>query len=167
MSYMPAPAPPAGPAVTARLREIGARIRARRKALRISVGTTAEAAGMSRVTLHRIEGGEPSVTMGAYLNALNALGLDVEVAARREDAVPASPPAAATPNLPPRICIAEYPELYRVAWSIPGAVEVTPTEALALYERGWRHVHPDQMEAKERELLAALIRVVGNGHLLV
>lgn len=37
---------------------------------------------MSRVTLHRIERGEPSVTMGAYLNALAVLGLDFEILAR-------------------------------------------------------------------------------------
>ena len=31
---------------------------------------------MSRVTLHRIEKGEPAVAIGAYLNARVALGLD-------------------------------------------------------------------------------------------
>jgi len=36
----------------------------KRKALRVSATVAAEAAGMSRVTLHRIEKGEPSVTMG-------------------------------------------------------------------------------------------------------
>jgi transcriptional regulator with XRE-family HTH domain len=36
------------------------------KALKVSATTAAEAAGMSRMTLHRIERGEPSVTMGAY-----------------------------------------------------------------------------------------------------
>lgn len=31
---------------------------------------------MSRVSVHRIEQGEPSVTMGAYLNVLAALGMN-------------------------------------------------------------------------------------------
>lgn len=51
------------------LREIGRHIRAHRRALRISAIATAEAAGISRVTLHRIEKGEPSVNAGAYASA--------------------------------------------------------------------------------------------------
>ena len=54
---------------------LGQQIRAYRKALRISAAAASEAAGMSRVTLHRIENGEAAVTMGAYLNALTALNL--------------------------------------------------------------------------------------------
>ncbi|MFG6415730.1 helix-turn-helix domain-containing protein [Roseateles sp. DC23W] len=44
--------------------ELGARIRAQRQRQRVSATHAAEAAGLSRVTLHRIERGEPSVTMG-------------------------------------------------------------------------------------------------------
>ena len=47
----------------ARLRQLGEQVRLQRKALRISATAAAEAAGMSRVTWHRIEKGEPSVTM--------------------------------------------------------------------------------------------------------
>ena len=43
----------------------------------------------------------------------------------------------------------------------------TPSEALALYERGWRHLDPAAMANHERELLAELVSTVGNGHLLV
>ncbi len=167
MRQPPAPAPNPGPAVVARLSVIGERIRARRKALRVSVGTTAEAAGMSRVTLHRIERGEPSVTMGAYLNAMSALGLDLDVAARAADAAPVDAHPTAPIRLPTRISIADYPQLRRVAWSLPGAGDVTPREALALYERGWRHIDPEQMDTSERDLLAALVLSLGNGHLLV
>jgi len=55
---------------------LGKQIRAHRKALRISATAAAEAAGVSRVTLYRIESDEPSVTMGAYLNAMEAQGMD-------------------------------------------------------------------------------------------
>ena len=72
---MPAPSPFTTEEVVTRLGAIGACIRAQRKALHVSATTAAEAAGMSRVTLHRIERGEASVTMGAYLNATAALGL--------------------------------------------------------------------------------------------
>ena len=74
---MPARPPVSAVATRTRLADLGERIRARRKALGINATTVAEASGMSRVTLHRIEKGEPAVTIGAYLNALSALGLDV------------------------------------------------------------------------------------------
>ncbi|HEY0817804.1 MAG TPA: helix-turn-helix domain-containing protein, partial [Rhizobacter sp.] len=76
---MPARAPTPDLAAAARLGTLGLGIRARRKALGVSAQAAAAAAGMSRVTWHRIEGGEPSVTMGAYLNALGALGLELQV----------------------------------------------------------------------------------------
>ena len=60
---------------TTQLQALGAQIRSQRKALRLSATVTAEAAGLSRVTLHRIEKGEPSVTMGAWCNAMAALGM--------------------------------------------------------------------------------------------
>lgn len=73
---MPARPPLIASTAAKKLDALGQQIRAHRKSLRISATTAAEAAGMSRVTLHRIENGEPSVTMGAYLNAMAALGLD-------------------------------------------------------------------------------------------
>lgn len=54
---------------------LGGLICERRKHLRVSATTLAEAAGMSRASVHRVEQCEPSVTMGAYLNVLAALGL--------------------------------------------------------------------------------------------
>jgi transcriptional regulator with XRE-family HTH domain len=54
---------------------LGAQLRALRKALKVNVTVAAEAAGISRVTLHRIEKGEPSVTMGAWANVAAALGM--------------------------------------------------------------------------------------------
>jgi hypothetical protein len=73
---MSARPPLASPAAAAKLKVLDERIRARHGALGINATVTAEAAGMSRVTLHRIKKGEPTVTIGASLNALVALGLD-------------------------------------------------------------------------------------------
>jgi len=73
---MPARTPLVARTATEKLNVLGQQIRAHRKAHRISATSAAEAARMSRVTWHRIEKGEPSVTMGAYLNAMTALGLD-------------------------------------------------------------------------------------------
>jgi transcriptional regulator with XRE-family HTH domain len=73
---MPAPSPDLTPQSAEALAAIGGVVRQRRKDLRISAVAAAEAAGISRVTLHRIEKGQPAVTMGAYLRVLVALGLD-------------------------------------------------------------------------------------------
>jgi len=55
---MPARPPLTSPAATAKLKVLGEQIRARCEALGTNATVTAEAAGMSRVTLHRIEKGE-------------------------------------------------------------------------------------------------------------
>jgi hypothetical protein len=44
---------------------------------------------------------------------------------------------------------------------------VTPTEALALYERNWRHVDLSAMEPRERTLVDALATGLAGGRLLV
>jgi transcriptional regulator with XRE-family HTH domain len=75
-NIMAARPPVTSAAATAKLKVLGEQIRVRRKALGVSATVAAEAAGMSRVTLHRIEKGEPAVTIGAYLNAIVALGLE-------------------------------------------------------------------------------------------
>lgn len=160
---MPAAAPVLQHAAAARLGQLGADIRVHRKQLRVSAQAAAEAAGMSRVTWHRIERGEPSVTMGAYLNALEALGLALQVAAPGAQAAGAAAPAV----VPERIALADYPQLQRLAWHAPGLTELTPAEALSLYERNWRHLDEQQLDPKERQLLDALVQQQGRGHLLV
>lgn len=152
---MPAKAPPITDAVGEKLRGLGERIRAHRKALRVSAASTAEAAGMSRVTLHRIEQGEPSVTMGAYLNAMAVLGLDFGIAeltgpgaeigdGERRGWVPAS------------IRLEDYPQLRQLAWQIHGTDALTPAQALRVYERNWRHLDLNALDARERDLIEAL-----------
>jgi len=164
---MPAKAPTSDPVVATRLAAIGLRIRDRRKALDVSAGTAAAAAGLSRVTLHRIERGEPSVTMGAYMSTLAALGLGIELTSNGETRKPATATATVTKELPAHIPIAAYPQLQRLAWHLPGVTEVTPAEALGLYERNWRHLDRGNLEASERELLTTLVREQGKGYLLV
>jgi transcriptional regulator with XRE-family HTH domain len=164
MGNMPARTPPIGTAVTAKLAAIGQQIRAHRKAMRVSATVAAEAAGMSRVTLHRIERGEPSVAMGAYLSAMSAMGLDVKLfdpavrTERKEDAVR---------QLPAAIRLADYPQLRRLAWQLKGVKQLDPVQALDLYERNWRHVDQKAMTSRERELVALLATALGRGRLLV
>ncbi|MNU61194.1 hypothetical protein D3C71_503980 [compost metagenome] len=158
---MPSTAPPTLDRANRRLEAFGRHIHARRKSLRISATTAAEAAGMSRMTLHRIERGEPSVTMGAYMNALAALGLDVEVTApvagtAKEMATPAP---SRTPTQTVRV--GDFAQLRRLAWQLPADAELTPEEAWGTYERNWRHADPSALEDNERQLLAELARLLG------
>lgn len=80
---MPAKPPAISNTVLARLIALGREIRARRKGFWLSAAA-AEAAGMSRVTWHRIEKGAPAVTIGAWINALSALGMELDLVAPAE-----------------------------------------------------------------------------------
>lgn len=141
------------------LQALGERIRSHRKHLRVSAMATAEAAGLSRVTLHRIEKGEATVSMGAYLAVLDALGLQFAVT---------DPQArAAAPALPERIRLDAYPQLQRLAWQTSAATELAPAEALNLYERNWRHIDSAALTPPERALVQQLVLEVGGGRLLV
>ena len=163
---MPAKAPPTADPVAARLSSLGERLRAHRKHHKVSATTAAEAAGMSRVTLHRIERGEPSVTMGAYMSALDALGLALDVVDAHERA-PTAETRGAERKLPASVRLEGYPQLKRLAWQFQGAAEVTPAEALSLYERNWRHIDRANISAHERALIDALLAGLGGGRLLV
>lgn len=143
---------PLASTITDKLIALGGQIRAHRKALRISATAAAEAAGMSRVTLHRIEKGEPSVTMGAYLSAMAVLNMDFGVI----ESAANTPNADRTGWIPARIDLADYPQLRQLAWQVHGGGELTPTEALSIYERNWRHVDVQALEPREQQLIDAL-----------
>ena len=151
---MPKPSPETSEQAAVALAALGAAVRQRRKALRVSAVAAAEAAGISRVTLHRIEKGEASVTMGAYMAVFGVLGLDV----RLVDAGAAALDEAPAPKgwIPARVRIADYPRLKELAWQIHGVDELRPREALDIYERNARHLDPDTLTPPERELVEAL-----------
>ncbi|ARN18792.1 helix-turn-helix domain-containing protein [Piscinibacter gummiphilus] len=134
----------------------GERLRAHRKALRISATAAAEAAGMSRVTWHRIENGEASVTVGAWLAAMSAMGLKWDI-----EGPQSTPARAPMSSIPLRVRISDYPELQRLAWQVHGTDELSPSEALDIYERNRRHVDEASMAPHERDLLGALRSVLG------
>lgn len=149
---------PNADAATAQLQSLGQQLRARRKALRVSSTAAAEAAGMSRVTLHRLEKGEPSVAGGAWAHAAAALGMTL-VARNAEDPPPASQPAA-TPNpadwIPVRVRLKDHPQLQALAWQVHGTDTLTPLEAWDIYERNARHLDMANMLPTEQALLQAL-----------
>jgi transcriptional regulator with XRE-family HTH domain len=138
---------------------LGTQLREQRKARKVSAVAAAESAGLSRATLHRIEAGEPAVTIGAWLGVASVLGLELVLVDPQ-----AQTPAAA---LPERIRLDEYPQLRRLAWQLHGVDDVTPEEALSLYERNWRHVDATTLSAAERALVETLGRTLGKGRMLV
>lgn len=155
---MPARTPAIATTVANKLIALGKQIRAHRKTMRINATTAAEAAGMSRVTLHRIENGEPSVTMGAYLNAMEVLNIDFGIL---QLPAPAGQVLDREGWIPARIHLADYPQLKQLAWQVHGADELTPAEALSIYERNWRHVDANALEPRERQLIEALRTALG------
>lgn len=139
-------------------------MRARRKALRVSATATAEAAGLSRVTLHRIEKGEPSVAMGAWAHVMATLGMRLAV-----DGGPKDPASPATDGwIPVRIPLADFPQLRALAWQVHGADTLTPIEALDIYERNARHLDVAAFTNPERALwesLQSLQAGIGRTHM--
>lgn len=158
---MPAKIQNTAEAATQKLAAIGLQIRAQRKALKINATVAAEACGISRVTLYRIEHGESSGTMGAYMNALAALGLDLRVVSSTD--VAAGPIAHPPLWIPARVRLADYPQLKQLAWQVHGTDELTPAEALSIYERNARHLDAQALEPAERMLIDALRVALGDG----
>lgn len=140
----------------AQLQALGAQIRSQRKALRLNATVTAEAAGVSRVTLHRIEKGEPSVTMGAWCNALAALGMVLQARSAADGRTSTAQPPDRAGWIPARVALADYPQLRALAWQVHGTDTLTPFEALDIYERNARHLDLPTMSAEEQALLQAL-----------
>ncbi|QTD45537.1 helix-turn-helix domain-containing protein [Ottowia testudinis] len=149
---MPALAPTLTPDAATLIQALGATVRTQRKSLRVSATALAEAAGVSRVTVYRIEKGEPSVTLGAYANVLAALGLGLKVSTGSNDAASTAPPGW----LPARVRLANYPQLRALAWHVPGADALSPAQAWSLYQRNARHLDAGALTPVERQLMQAL-----------
>lgn len=156
---MPAATPPVAPPDQERLARLGERLRAARKRQRVTTVAAAQAAGISRVTLHRIERGEPTVAIGAWMAAASALGLAFDLL----DAKAASQAS----KLPKQIRLRDYPQLKKLAWQLHGVEEISPRQALQLYERNWRHVDHAALSEDEAALIDTLSREIGGGRLLV
>jgi transcriptional regulator with XRE-family HTH domain len=62
------------------LRRLGKNISDARRRRRIPMELMSERSGFSRITLSKIEKGDPSVSMGAYASALFVLGMSEQLA---------------------------------------------------------------------------------------
>lgn len=141
---------------------MGQELRVRRKTLGISMVAAAEAAGMSRVTWHRLEKGEPSVAWGSMMAAGAVLGFQLQWA-RETDADDGQPQ---TPSLdawlPLHISLADFPGLRTLAWQVHEGLEtLSPREAFGLYDRNWRHLDEASLGVEERALVRALNETFG------
>ena len=158
-NIMPAKNPKITTKTAHHLHDLGARIRAQRKKLKLTATVAAEAAGMSRITWYRIEKGEPAVTMGAWINAVTVVGLTLDIpeaemtGADRQGWVPA------------RIRLADYPQLEKLAWHVRDAEVLSAREALDIYERNLRHLDLDAMTSGEAQLIDALRMAFGHARI--
>lgn len=155
MSYVPATSPDVSDDQQTALAVLGARLRDRRKALGVTMVACAEAAGVSRVTLHRIEQGNPSVTIGAYANVAAALGVHLVV------------PVLDAAEGPADVTVGDYPGLRGLAWQTDAGTVISETEALNLYERGWRRLDREALTDRERAFIQHLADTYSHGALLV
>lgn len=126
------------------LREVAASLRARRKQLGLTMAEVAQAAGISRVTLHRIEKGEPSVSVGAVASVSKALGTPLSIQQ--------SNPMKSQDS----IVIENYPGLASVSWQLEKDTLLSPYEAWSTYARNWRHLDQSALTDSERELINLL-----------
>ena len=163
---MPAKLPRIDTATRNKLTLLGEQIRLHRKELKVTATATAEAASLSRVTLHRIEKGEPSVSMAAYMSVIYALGLEFTIFSL-DELIPEEAGASRKGWIPAQILISDYPQLKQIAWQIHTDTKLAPAEALNLYERNWRHIDLQNMEPHERDLVDALQIAFGKGKPLV
>ena len=136
------------------LAEIGQLIRQHRKSFKITANAAAETAGISRVTLHRIEKGEPTVSMGAYLNVISALDLNLHLSAKGDIEYEAN--GNDVGKLPVRISLSDYPQLKELAWHVQGVDELSLIEAHSIYERNKRFLDTENLSDSEQELIELL-----------
>ena len=136
------------------LAEIGQLIRQHRKSFKITANAAAETAGISRVTLHRIEKGEPTVSMGAYLNVISALDLNFHLSAKGDTEYEAN--GNDVGKLPVRISLSDYPQLKELAWHVQGVDELSLVEAHSIYERNKRFLDSESLSDSEQALIELL-----------
>lgn len=76
---MPSKQPALYPSQKTLLTALGERLRLARLRRRLAVDVTCERAGISRMTLYRIEAGNPAIAVGTLVRVLAVLGLDSDV----------------------------------------------------------------------------------------
>jgi len=133
------------------LASLGQRILLQRKKLKVAAESVALAAGISRITLHRIEKGEPGVSMGAYMSVIIALGLSLSI---QEGALKLND--VEKDNYLSEIAIKDYPQLKLISWQLKDDAVLNALEAKNMYERNQKYILFNEMTAHEKKLIKQL-----------
>jgi transcriptional regulator with XRE-family HTH domain len=148
--------------------DLGAKIATQRKALGVRAQSAARSAGISRVTLHRIEKGETSVSLGAYLQVCQALGLHLGILTANGEQTTRH--QQSTNSLVAdgfHIRIGDYPQLTALAWQLDVNTLLSDEEARSIYERNKRFLDVKEIHGDERVLMQRLIAEKAMENLLV
>lgn len=164
---MPSKNPPISEPSQKLLIAIGAALKDRRRQLGVSAAVAAESAGMSRVTLHRVESGAASVTVGALVNAAEAVGLHLQLTDARPQRKESGAKEAVNTETSEKVRVGDYPLLSAAAWQLDADSRLDGFETLRTYERNWRHLDRAAMGDKEKALIQALAVRYSKGVLLV
>ncbi len=151
--------------------ELGKVIQIRRKALGVYLRHAADCACISRATIHRIEKGKTSVSIGAYMKVCKVLGLQLfALEAPQEFITPkVTQIAIFDANRPDdeQIAIQLYPQLKELVWQLRDDAVISPRDALNIYERNWRFIDLKSLTREEQTLIEQLKETIGKGYLLV
>jgi len=109
------------------LADIGQFIRQHRRSFKNTANAAAQTAGISRGTLHRVEKSEPNVSMGAYLNEISALDLNLHLSAKGSKGCEVNGDDVG--KLPVRLSFSGYPQLKELSWHVQGVDELSLVEA--------------------------------------
>lgn len=133
------------------LLQLGDRLRALRKALRMGTVEMAEKAGISRMTLSAIESGSPSPSMGNYLRVMSVLGVAGELAMLASDTLQPPPPGTAAAR-----STHERPDVTIKIQAQSRLHEAQDLQSLALHEAAVAKLekHPEALQKVERTLKA-------------
>jgi hypothetical protein len=133
------------------LASLGQRILLQRKKLKVAAESVALAAAISRITLHRIEKGEPGVSMGAYMSVIIALGLCLSI----QEGAPKLNDLEKDNHLS-EIAIKDYPQLKLISWQLKDDAILNAVEAKNLYERNQKYIRFNEMTEQEKKLINQL-----------
>jgi DNA-binding phage protein len=161
---MPSTAPPTSETTQKFLAEMAQTIKLHRKKVGISSVSVAHAASISRVTLHRIESNPASVTTGAVINVLHAVGLSLKVLPKNDNTTAETSGSVTNYSgwVPVQVHLSKYPVLKQLAWHIQGNDALTPQQAWEIYTRHARHIEPHIVSPSEQNLIDALKCVFGD-----
>lgn len=103
---------------------------------------------MSRLNWYKIEKGEITVLLGAYLSAAHIFQ---------------QTGGASEYWIAVRIHLSDFSQLRKFAWQVTDVDTLSPAEALDVYERNWRHLDESVLVDEGRKLINGLKMVLNSG----